>query len=316
MKTINVTSAAEFIDHLRLSHATWGIPVSFNDSTWINREDWAFRGQRDATWRLVPSAFRSTVRLGYEPQAQLPTLAGFSQRDQERQVLNEFLFTADRVGLEVPGDGTHFRIPQLPNHPPKPGLNAWPWDKVLETLAVAQHHGVPTRLLDFSYNPMVAGFFACYGAWEELGRPKLAEAGKLPGDQKVAVWAVRLILLYESVGYYASNGHQQRVIVVTSPRAKNSYLHNQEGIFLLNLAYDAEGYPPLDATLEDIRQEMLQRGFTQFAAEQVVKIELSFQHVPEALARLWNEFYHIARLQPTFDKVVQALKDHYDLFKP
>jgi hypothetical protein len=43
---------------------------------------------------------------------------------------------------------------------------------------------------------------------------------------------------------------------------------------------------------------------------------LGFQHVPEALARLWNEFYHIARLQPTFDKVVQALKDHYDLFKP
>src|SRR5262249_26893198 len=55
-----------------------------------------------------------------------------------------------------------------------------PQDDEVEWLALMQHHGAPTRLLDFTWSPYVAAFFALERATEGA-----------------AVWAVNLPLLWD-----------------------------------------------------------------------------------------------------------------------
>lgn len=49
----------------------------------------------------------------------------------------------------------------------------------MDLLFLAQHYGLPTRLLDFTYNPMIALYFACESEPEKDGRVYVKSLGEL-----------------------------------------------------------------------------------------------------------------------------------------
>jgi hypothetical protein len=101
-----------------------------------------FRGQLDAKWLLSTTLERAARRYGF-PEGAL--------RNREIVLLNNFQRRAHHY-IDDP--------PEL--------------DDRLEWLALMQHHGAPTRLLDFSHSFYVAAFFSMESA-----------------EQNAAVWALR-----------------------------------------------------------------------------------------------------------------------------
>lgn len=87
-----------------------------------SRGQWVFRGHSDKTYRLLSSVGRAKH-------------TSVSRLKYEESLFNIFQREAQGYLATLP-------------------TNAWEW------LALAQHHGLPTRLLDWTYNPLVALYFA------------------------------------------------------------------------------------------------------------------------------------------------------------
>jgi FRG domain len=254
-----------------------------------------FRGQGDASWQLVPSAFRSNTILGYESRqfcriSDTTPKRTWDQGNAELTALMEFLQLADNVGLDIPADHKWLRLwnpfHNVVGH--DIGTEDWPPQELYEALALAQHHGVPTRLLDFTYDPLIAAFFAA----EQPPR----------GSEQIAVWCVDLQALN-----LAASETRRPVEIVTVSRAQNRNLTAQKALFVLDRDARLARSQTLDQILEEHVKGGVVSGVLAAGSRAVRKFCLPTGESSALLDLLTKLGIDHAHLMPSFDGVVKEL---------
>ncbi len=264
---------------------------------------WAWRGQANADWELVPAAFRPGTLLGYvTSQYVLRTsevdLSSANRHRAEFYALYDFLHLSDKVGLRVPGDNQVFRNNEAHQKIILPtfGLPTWPPNEILEVMAIAQHHGVPTRLLDFTSNALVAAFFAASSIKKES-----SDTGN-----HMAIWGIDRDFLYSAQIQHVPTAED--IIIVTVPRAYNGNLHAQHGFFIMDRGAGLSTSVQLNKTVEEFARLAWTTNKIDPNWKPMVKVEAPVSIVPELLQLLEVENIDRAHLMPSFDGVVAELE--------
>ncbi|MFJ4131882.1 FRG domain-containing protein [Pseudomonas cyclaminis] len=245
-----------------------------------------FRGQGDANWSLTPSVLRQDINSKYKHEG-----GNYTQVDQivrfEHSLLLDFLHYSDEMGFAIPNDSAEFRkhmdFFEFTNRYGVDGAG-WPSKEYFSFIALAQHHGIPTRLLDWTKNPFVAAYFSASQALNQTSHP-----------DSLAVWLIDSETLQQTDG---------KLEYVTLPGSTSNNLAAQKGVFLIHrqkygMSRDSSFSPEeLKNTVNTI--------FEDSESSTAYKITLPAKLAGDLLFRLDKFGVSAATLFPGFDGAAKA----------
>lgn len=169
-------------------------------------DSWAFRGHRDAQWKLETTFGRE---------------AKFDENGMSECGTHEDLCRTERSAIRV-------FARELPNEFRTSDL------KNLDLLSMMQHYGSKTRLLDFTFSPLAALYFASTLSEKEFAIWAI-KLSTLCANSKCQTLDARILVDTESAETLlrGESTNETAGILVVQPKVGNIRLSAQRGLFLM-----------------------------------------------------------------------------------
>lgn len=276
-----------------------------------------FRGERsnNSTFKLIPSILRQNNKILNPPNSiEFPRSHWYNEMSGEKylfyefQALKHFYQTANRNGMNLPTveifEGDRM-ITTEQNW--KDGFKKWLPDELSEIAGIAQHFGIPTRLLDWTFNPLTASYFAVSSAVENYynnlrnkkNRKPTEKSYEYDKNEKIVVWALNVAALKSD---FISEGNFE-IKIVYPPYSRNPNLKAQNGLFT-HVQFDIENADlfkdrtPLDKLL----------GFSKKKRIYLTKHLIPISESNRLLQRLVELNQGASKLYPGFDGVSREIR--------